>query len=126
MNFFRVEDLEATEVLPGIRLRSVSLENLMMTFVEYREGAEVPLHHHRYEQITYVLEGFVEVCVGKDRRVLGPGEGVRIPAKTDHSSRPIEGPARALDAWTPVPKSLKLEDLATLGQHVPIEGEQPR
>ncbi len=126
MSFFRVEDLEVAEVLPGVRLRSVGLENLMVTFVEYREGAEIPLHHHRYEQITYVLEGFVEVCVGKERRVLRPGEGVRIPAKMEHSSRPIEGPARALDAWTPVPKSLKLEDLVTLGHYVPIEGEQTR
>ena len=116
MGFFRVEELEATEVLPGLRLKSVGLENLMMTFVEYEPGCHVPIHHHRYEQITYVLEGFLEVRLGQETRVLGPGEGVRIPAQTPHGSRPVEGSARAVDAWSPAPRSLALEELATMGE----------
>ena len=120
--FFRVEELP-TKVLEGIQLRSVHLENLMMTFVDYPEGSAVPAHHHRHEQITYVLEGCLEVTLAGQSRVLGPGEGVRIPANVEHGSRPVEGSARALDAWTPVPKRFKVEPATTLGHHVPIVGE---
>lgn len=112
--FFRVAELPSKEVLEGIRLRSVHLENLMMTFVEYPAGSAVPSHHHRYEQITYVLDGRLEVVLEGERQVVGPGEGVQIPANVEHSSRTIEGPVKALDAWTPVPRRFKVE---------PAEGE---
>lgn len=121
--FFRVEELPVKQSLDGIQLRSVDLKNLMMTFVEYPASSKVPQHFHPCEQITYVLEGLLEVTVEDESRVLGPGEGVRIPANTEHCSRPVDGPAKALDAWTPIPQHFKLEPLATLGHHVPIEGE---
>jgi quercetin dioxygenase-like cupin family protein len=126
MDFFRADDLPPTEVLPGVLLRSVSLESLTMTFVEYRAGSTVPSHHHQYDQITYVLEGFLEIQLGDARRVLGPGEGVRIPAKTAHGSRAVEGAAKAIDAWSPSPESLRLEDLAVLAVPARSSGETPK
>ncbi|MFI5364219.1 MAG: cupin domain-containing protein [Candidatus Binatia bacterium] len=120
--FFRVEELP-TKVLAGIQLRSVHLENLMITFVDYPEGSSVAAHHHRHEQITYVLEGCLEVTLAGETRVLAPGDGVRIGANVEHSSRPVDGAAKALDAWTPVPKRYKVEPATTLGHHVPISGE---
>ena len=125
-SFFRIEDLPAKEVMAGIRLRSVDLENLMMTFVEYAAGSTVPLHHHPYEQITVVLEGILEVTLGHEQRVLRAGEGVRSPPTREHSSRPLDGPAKALDAWTPVPHRFKVDPLTTLGHNVPISGESPK
>jgi len=107
--FFSVQQLPAKEILRGIRLRSVHLDNLMMTFVEYPAGSSVPTHFHPSEQITYVLEGFLEVTIGQEARVLGPGEGVRIAPNVPHGSRPVDGAARALDAWTPVLPQFKVE-----------------
>lgn len=124
--FFRVADLPSKEVLPGVVLRSVSLDNLMMTFVEYAAGASIPTHHHRREQITCVLDGSIEVTVGGERRLLGPGEGILIPPNQEHSSRPVHGAARALDAWTPVPERFRVDTETTLGGSAPVEGESPR
>ncbi len=127
MNFFRVEELPTKEVLTGIHLRSVHLDNLMMTFVEYGEGSSVPTHHHRYEQITYVMEGMLEVTIGAERRGLGAGGGVRRPPTLGHSPPPGGGgAAKALDAWTPAPRLFKVPPLATLGHQVPITGESPQ
>jgi quercetin dioxygenase-like cupin family protein len=123
MNFFRVTELPAQEVLPGVKLRSMSMDNLTMTFVEYAAGSSVPAHHHRHEQITYVLEGQLEVTVDGDCRVVKAGEGVRIGPNIEHSSRPVHGCASAVDAWTPVLKQFGSAPLTTLGHHVPIEGE---
>ena len=123
MSFFEVKRLPAQEVLPGIVLRSVNLENVMMTFVDYAAGSEVAMHEHRHEQITYVLEGTLEVAVGEERRLLGPGQGVRIPPYTEHGSRPVQGPAKALDAWSPVPHRLKVEAPPPLRGEVPVEDD---
>lgn len=125
MTFFEVKRLPAQQVLPGIELRSVNLENVMMTFVEYAAGSEVPTHEHRHEQITYVLEGTLEVSVGDERRLLSAGEGVRIPPYTEHGSRPVQGPAKALDAWSPVPHRLKVEPPSSRDDEVRAEGESP-
>jgi quercetin dioxygenase-like cupin family protein len=119
--FFRVAELPVKELTSGIRLRSVELAALMMTFVEYPEGSVVPTHFHPHEQITYVLEGCLEVVVGDAQRLLGPGDGVRIPPNAEHSSRPVDGPARALDAWTPVPESLRVPMNRTVGSRVLAE-----
>jgi quercetin dioxygenase-like cupin family protein len=105
--FFRVADLPSKEVLKEIHVRSVHLENLMMTFIEYPADATVPTHYHPFEQITYVLDGRLEVTVAGERRILGAGEGVCIRANAEHGSRPVDGPARVVDAWTPVPEHLK-------------------
>lgn len=104
------------ELLEGVRLRSVHLDNLMMTFVSYSRNAEVPSHHHRYEQITYVLEGRLEVTLDGQSRVLEAGEGVQIPANVEHCSRTVGGPAKALDAWTPVPKRFKVDPASSLDE----------
>jgi quercetin dioxygenase-like cupin family protein len=122
--FFRVEELPVKDMVAGVRVRSVHLADLMMTFVEYPAGATIPMHHHPYEQITYVLEGQLEVCIGAETRVLGPGEGVQVPANMEHSSRTIGGPAKALDAWTPVPKMFKVKPPVTgVGKGVVLEDE---
>jgi quercetin dioxygenase-like cupin family protein len=84
----------------------------MMTFVDYAEGSAVPHHFHPSEQITYVLEGTLEVDVGGVRHVLRAGDGIQIPANVEHGSRPLEGPAKALDAWTPVPDLFKVEPVS--------------
>jgi quercetin dioxygenase-like cupin family protein len=125
MNFFRQKELLAQEVLPGVTLRSVHMDNLTMTFVEYAVGARVPSHHHSHEQITYVLEGELEVTVEGERRVLRAGEGVRIGPNVEHSSQPVRGSAVAIDAWTPRLEKFAQAPLTTLGHHVPIEGESP-
>ena len=114
--FFHVEALPSKELLRGIRLKSVNLETLMMTFVDYAADAVVPPHHHRREQITYVLEGSLEVRVNGEKRVLGPGEGVRIPPGLVHGSRPIEGLVKAVDAWTPLSERFKVERSSTYGE----------
>jgi quercetin dioxygenase-like cupin family protein len=123
MNFFRVKELAAQEVLPGVQLRSVHMENLTMTFVEYAPGSSVPAHHHRHEQITFVLEGRLELTIAGECRVVEAGEGVRIGPNVEHSSRPVGGAASAVDAWTPMLKHFANAPLATLGHRVPIEGE---
>jgi quercetin dioxygenase-like cupin family protein len=123
MNVFRVKELPAQEVLRGVKLRSVNMDNLTMTFVDYAPGSGVPAHRHRHEQITYVLEGQLELTIDGERQIVNAGEGVRIGPNIEHSSRPVDGSASAVDAWTPLLRKFGSAPLTTLGHDVPIEGE---
>ena len=49
-------------------------------------GDMAPPHvHHASDEAFCVLEGRLEVLVGSERRVLGPGEHLVVPAGTTHT-----------------------------------------
>ncbi len=107
MSFFTINDLDQTPITPGIGRRSVYLENLMLTFVDFEPGIPLPRHSHPHEQITLILEGRLEFTLDQETRILNAGEGVTIPSNTPHSARSLDGPARVLDAWHPVREDYK-------------------
>lgn len=98
--FFRVRDLPERELIPGVRYREVAQGEEMLLFVTLDQGARVPRHFHRHEQITYVVSGRVEFEVEGERRVLVAGEGVRIPPGAQHGERALLGPAVLLHGWS--------------------------
>lgn len=101
MTFFTVEELTETEMLPGVARRAVYLEHTMLTFFEFEPGSIVPKHSHPHEQITYVLQGAMEFCLGDEMRVLRAGDGVCCPSGMPHSAVVLDEPTVALDAWYP-------------------------
>jgi quercetin dioxygenase-like cupin family protein len=101
MSFFRVADLESVAAMPGIRRRAVWMDHVMVTFFEFEPRAVVPEHAHPNEQITVVTKGALDFTLGTERRVLGPGEGVRIPAGVPHGACVLDEPSEAWDAWSP-------------------------
>ena len=42
--------------------------------------------HPRQEELIYVLSGEIEQWLGTERRILGPGDCVDVPAKQIHAS----------------------------------------
>ncbi len=99
--YFSIHDLDATEMLPGITRRAVWLDNVMVTFFCFSEGASVPEHAHPHEQITIVTSGALAFRLDGDARVLHAGEGVCIPAGTPHAATALEPSTQAYDAWSP-------------------------
>src|SRR6188474_2697782 len=55
MPFIDISKIPALELLPGCRLRTPYGQNIMMSYLEMDEGAEVPLHHHPHEQAGMLL-----------------------------------------------------------------------
>jgi quercetin dioxygenase-like cupin family protein len=47
-------------------------------------GTRVPDHAHPHEQITYVVKGRLEMCVGVETYVLGSGDSLLIPSEATH------------------------------------------
>jgi quercetin dioxygenase-like cupin family protein len=59
------------------------------------EGDRIPLHQHTVEEVLFVDEGQIEARVGNERRVVGSGATVFVPALTPHGFENVgEGAAR--------------------------------
>src|SRR4029453_2623073 len=75
--------------------------------VEHRGRRPVEPHSHANEQIVWMLKGKMELRLGSEQRVCGPGDVVVIPGGTEHEGwfredsevfRFLRPPARGLPA----------------------------
>lgn len=117
--FIDWDKIPPNEVAPGVRIRAPYGKNLMLSRVEFDEGAVVPLHHHPHEQGCMMLEGKMKFTIGDETRIVTPGESVIIPGNVPHRAEAIDGPCVALDIFSPI-----REDYVELGnRYIPAEDE---
>lgn len=90
------------ELVPGVRLRVVAGERLMLSRVELDARAVVPEHAHPHEQFGFVVEGEVQFTVGGERRRLSPGDYYAIPGGVRHAVVVCgDAPAVCMDIFSP-------------------------
>ena len=110
MPFPSIEGKKPIVVAPGVTLRAVWGENVMLSFVEFAHAdATVAMHQHPHEQMGVVLEGKLEFICGEERRVVPAGGIFLVPSNTPHGVRAVGGPARALDVFHPPREDYKVE-----------------
>lgn len=115
MPFIDIESMPAQEVCPGCRLRTPYGENLMLSYLEMDEGAEIPLHDHPHEQAGMLLKGKLKLTIGEETRLVEPGAMFIVPPDVPHRAIAIEGPTLVLDVFSPI-----REDYAELmNQYIP-------
>jgi quercetin dioxygenase-like cupin family protein len=88
----------------GARYWAISLHHAMLSYFEVDSGVRFETHQHESEQITWVLDG--ELCFELEGRMIPvqAGEAIAIPGNLPHAVFTRDRPARALDAWSPVPE----------------------
>lgn len=99
--FLGAEDV-VTETIPFGTARWLSRPpttgagQLMVVDVELEPGKGHSFHHHpNQEEVIYVVSGEVEQWLEREKRALGPGDAVFIPAGMVHASFSAGGgPAR--------------------------------
>lgn len=101
MPFFQVKDIEQREMLPGCSARFVHGDNMTLSYWDLEMGAVIPGHSHPHEQVTTVISGKLEMRVGEETKLLGPGCGVTIPANVEHSVKALDV-CYVIDAFYPV------------------------
>jgi mannose-6-phosphate isomerase-like protein (cupin superfamily) len=50
------------------------------------DGGQVPWHNQEQEEVYFILEGTVEMCLGAERQVLTQGQAVYIPSGVFHQA----------------------------------------
>ncbi len=109
MPYYRLDSEKAKTLLPGVTIRPVWGERLMVLYLVLEPGAVVPDHTHPHEQMGYLLEGSWEMIIGGERKSLARGDGYLIPSNVNHSV--VAGPegAIALDIFSPPREEYKGE-----------------
>src|SRR5215831_20139634 len=106
----RIKDIKPKELVPGITGYYVHGEKHTLGLVELKAGSIVPEHHHVHEQITYILEGQLDMRIGGESISLTPGMYHVIPSNTPHNAIAITD-CKAIDTFSPVREDYKSPDV---------------
>lgn len=79
-------NLPEFEVIKGFRGRFIHTQYSTLACWHIDAGSILPEHHHINEQTTWILEGQLEMTIGGQKRVLGPGGSGVIPPNVPHSA----------------------------------------
>ena len=89
------------ELAPGVILRTMWGEKIMMSRVEIAANAVVPMHSHPHEQAGMVLEGEFDFTIGGETTTLKEGDYYIIPGGVEHGLIANDQPSVALDIFSP-------------------------
>ncbi|TXT38825.1 MAG: cupin 2 barrel domain-containing protein [Planctomycetota bacterium] len=84
MGFINISDYQPIEPVPGCRMRTPFGQNMMLSYLEMDDGAEVPLHSHPHEQGGMLIRGTLELTIGDETRLCQPGSMFLIPPNVKH------------------------------------------
>ncbi|HPN83737.1 MAG TPA: cupin domain-containing protein [Victivallales bacterium] len=84
-------------------LSPIQAENFAMGLVTLdADGGQVPWHNQEQEEVYFILEGELEMCLGDERKVMKSGQAVYIPSKVFHQVTNISNkPATMIYCYGP-------------------------
>jgi quercetin dioxygenase-like cupin family protein len=81
-------------------------ENETFGYIEVKKGSKVPLHSHINEQITYIIEGQLDMMIGGIPCSLTAGMYHIIPSNVLHSAVAATD-CKVIDAFAPAREDYK-------------------
>lgn len=100
-NYFPEHENKLETVADGLsRKVGAYNDNLMVVEVHFETGTTAPLHHHRHEQITYVMSGKFEFTIGDETCIVTAGDSLYKQPNIVHGATCLEA-GTLLDVFTP-------------------------
>lgn len=96
-----ISTYKGKQIAPGLYGRFVHGETMTLSFVDIEKGSVLAEHRHPHEQITYIMEGELEMMIGGEKMLLTTGMVHVIPGNTPHSAVALTD-VKVLDAFHPV------------------------
>ena len=94
MPFYKWDELEADSITPkysSAKGPNIKGEKMEVGLFFYPAGTEAKPHTHPNEQFQVVLKGKAKWYIeGDGEKVIGPGDVVLVPAKTQHGVEVLE------------------------------------
>ena len=95
--------IEEYEFVPGVHIKAIGGEQVLMCLVRYEPGKQVPRHSHEHtEQVMYILDGEVTMTIEDETRTLSPGDVVVVNRGLHHKLHSAGG-VTFMEALAPVP-----------------------
>jgi len=101
MFFGYPQDFKERELAPGITLRLVWGERVMLSLATFQPNSTVPTHSHPHEQTGIVMEGDLELTIGNETRLCRKGDAFTIPGGVEHSAASRATPVTVVDTFSP-------------------------
>ena len=95
-----VSDLPAKEFFPGFTGRFIHGEKSTLAFWEIKKGSVLREHAHMHEQITYIIEGEIEMTIGSEKFLFTAGSTHLIPSGTPHAAIALTD-CKVIDSFSP-------------------------
>lgn len=96
-----ITDIKPLELVNGITGYYKHGESMSFGLVLIKAGSDLPAHNHVHEQITYIIEGELEMKIGDELVTLRPGAVQVIPSNVLHGAKAISD-CKLIDVFNPV------------------------
>lgn len=84
--------MEPHALFPGVGLRAIGGEQVLLCHVTYEPGTAVRRHSHETaEQVMWIIEGDVTITVGDETKRLGAGDVVVVNPGIEHELQSENG-----------------------------------
>ena len=107
-----IKSIKPKELASGITGYYAHGEKHTMGLVELMKGSIVPMHSHIHEQITFILEGQLDMNIGGVNYSLTNGMYHIIHSNVPHSAVAISD-CKLIDTFSPVREDYKTTDAPT-------------
>jgi quercetin dioxygenase-like cupin family protein len=101
-----IKDIKPKQLVPGITGYYAHGERMSFGYVELEKGSIVPTHQHIQEQITYIVEGQLDMVIGGKECSLTAGTYYVIHSNVPHSAN-AKTFCKVIDAFSPVREDYK-------------------
>ena len=98
---YDAEAMNHRDLAPGVKLRTLWGEKIMLSLVELAPNSQVPMHAHPHEQAGMVLEGEFDFTIGGETTRMKQGDFYIIPGGVEHGLISLDGWSSALDIFSP-------------------------
>ena len=101
MSLFTWDEIPKEKLQENISRKIISGEKVMAAHVFLKKGAVVPNHSHDSEQLTYIIEGLLELTLPSGVFRVGEGQVLVIPSNVEHSAVALED-TLDMDIFSPI------------------------
>jgi quercetin dioxygenase-like cupin family protein len=95
-----IESITVREIRPGFFGKFIHGDKGTVTIWEIKKGSELITHQHVHEQITYIIEGELEMIIGGVKYLFTAGMTHVIPSDVPHSAIAFTD-VKAIDFFSP-------------------------
>jgi quercetin dioxygenase-like cupin family protein len=103
-----IKKSKSKELVPGITGYYVHGKEMTFGYVELKQGSAVPMHKHVQEQITYIIEGELDMVIGGENCLMTAGMYHVIGSNVPHAAV-AKTDCKVIDAFSPVREDYKTD-----------------
>ena len=97
----QLKQQNSKQLAPGLTGYYAHGKDMTLGLVEIKKGSDLPQHKHPHEQITYIVEGELDMTIGGEYCKLTTGMFYVIPSNTLHGAVAVTD-CKVIDVFNPV------------------------